>query len=408
MVEVAPDHSNGVYRVGETVRWRVEWKDASNAPAANYVFLSGGFTNAGKGELQFTNCVAELTSTFSAPGTMLLEVKAKSTDSKEQRVVAGAVAAPEKIPLSATRPDDFDAFWKSKVEELQRVPANPKLESVDIGKTNIAYWKISMDNIRETHIKGQLARPTSGEKFPALLIVQWAGVYPLQKNWATDRAAEGWLVLNIEAHDLPIDEPESFYKEQFAGPLKNYWSIGNTNRETSYFLRMYLSCYRAAEYLSQREDWDGKTLVVMGGSQGGMQALMTAGFFPKITAAMASVPAGCDTFGPELSRTPGWPQWYFKTEDGRNPEQVREASRYFDVANFAAHIKCPVLISAGLIDEVCPPAGILAAANQISSPKEIIILPRAGHQDENDSHGAYNRRCYGEWLPALQKGKLPH
>ena len=268
MVEVAPDHSNGVYRVGETVRWRVEWKDATNTPVANYLFLSGGFTNAGKGELQFTNCVAELTSTFSAPGTMLLEVKAKSTDSKEQRVVAGAVAAPEKIPLSATRPDDFDAFWKSKVEELQRVPANPKLESVDIGKTNIAYWKISMDNIRKTHIRGQLARPTSGEKFPALLIVQWAGVYPLQKNWATDRAAEGWLVLNIEAHDLPIDEPESFYKEQFAGPLKNYWSIGNTNRETSYFLRMYLSCYRAAEYLSQREDWDGKTLVVMGGSQG--------------------------------------------------------------------------------------------------------------------------------------------
>ena len=101
-----------------------------------------------------------------------------------------------------------------------------------------------------------------------MLIPQWAGVYPLEKAWVTDRAAEGWLVLNILAHDLPIDEPAKFYEEQSAGPLKDYWAIGNDDRETSYFLRMYLSCYQAAEYLTQRPDWNGKTLVVTGGEPG--------------------------------------------------------------------------------------------------------------------------------------------
>jgi cephalosporin-C deacetylase-like acetyl esterase len=237
-------------------------------------------------------------------------------------------------------------------------------------------------------------------------MVQWAGVYPLQKSWVVDRAAEGWLVLDIQAHDLPTDEPESFYQEQFAGPLKNYWAIGNDQRETSYFLRMYLSCHRAAEYLTRRADWDGKTLVVMGGSQGGQQALVTAGLHPKITAALAVVPAGCDMLGPEAGRAPGWPHWYSNVEGGKNPQSVREASRYFDVANFTRRIKCPVLVGLGLMDEVCPPAGILAAVNQISAPKEVIILPRAAHQDAHDTHGDYVRRCYGVWLPALRQGQV--
>jgi len=77
----------------------------------------------------------------------------------------------------------------------------------------------------------------------------------------------------------------------------------------------------------------------MGGSQGGMQALMTAGIYPKITVALAMVPAGCDMLGPAVGRKGGWPQWYDNT-DGKDAAKVRETSRYFDVANFAPRIKC--------------------------------------------------------------------
>src|SRR5690606_13518415 len=95
-----------------------------------------------------------------------------------------------------------------------------------------------MDNIQGTKIHGQMAKPAKGEKLPALLIVQWAGVYPLQKDWITWKAKNGWLVLNINAHDLPIDNDEQFYKDQSQNELKNYASIGNESRDESYFLRM--------------------------------------------------------------------------------------------------------------------------------------------------------------------------
>lgn len=402
---VSPDHTNGIYNVGDTVHWRVEWGADKAPPQARYKFLEGGLRDSAHGGLEFSNNVCVLESTFNAPGTMLLEVKWGSGDPKH-RALGGAVAAPEKIALSASRPADFDEFWKDKVRELEAVPANPKLERVDIGKTNITYWKITMDNIRGTHIHGQIARPAVGEKFPAILIPQWAGVYPLEKNWVTDRANEGWLALNIIAHDLPIDKPESFYKDQSAGPLNNYPAIGNDDRDTSYFLRMYLSCYRAAEYLRGREDWDGITLVVMGASQGGMQTLMIAGLYPHFTAALAVVPAGCDMLGPTVDRSPGWPQWYWQT-GGKDANKVREAARYFDTANFTPDIRCPVLVGLGLIDEVCPPAGVFAAVNQIQSPKEIVIMPKSGHQDDHGTQAEFNRRLYSVWLPALVKGRVP-
>ncbi|HVU27760.1 MAG TPA: acetylxylan esterase [Verrucomicrobiae bacterium] len=400
---VAPDRADGIYRVGDIVHWTIAWQGASPAPAAHYTLKNNGLNEIRQGDLNFTNNAAGIETVFNAPGTILVEVKWQSANATN-RAVGGAVAASDRIASAAPPPKDFDAFWKTKLKELKNVPANPQLESVDSGKSGVAYWKITMDNIRGSHIYGQIARPQNGEKFPALLIVQWAGVYGLQKNWVTDRAAEGWLALNIEPHDLPIDQPESFYKDQFAGPLKNYWSIGNDDRDTSYFLRMYLSCYRAVEYLKTRRDWNGKTLVVMGDSQGGQQTLMIAGLHPKnITAALALVPANGDTLAPDIGRAPGWPHWYFNT-DGKDPKKVHEASRYYDIANFARHIECPVLAGLGLRDETCPPSSVLAAVNRIKSPKEVVILPKSGHQDEHGTQASYNQRRYSAWLPALRQG----
>jgi cephalosporin-C deacetylase-like acetyl esterase len=377
--------------------------DRPETQAFDYTLKKGGLKVIQQGELQLTNGLATLRAPASEPGTLLLEVKVTGTNGQRLRESGGAVIEPGQIRPAQSRPVDFDKFWKKKLKELSKIPANPQLHPEDSGKSGVDYWQVSLDNIRGTHIRGQLARPTGTGKLPALLIVQWAGVYGLQKTWATDRAASGWLVLNINPHDLPIDKSPSFYEDQFKGPLKDYWAIGNDDRDQSYFLRMYLSCYRAAEYLTTRKDWDSGTLVVMGTSQGGQQTLMTAGFHPKITAALANVPAGCDLTGPIIDRSPGWPAWYYKTE-GKDPAKVVEASRYYDVVNFASRIKCPVLVGVGLIDETCPPAGILAAMNQIKGPKEVVLLPGSDHQGKNNTHKPFYDRS-AVWMDALVKGQ---
>jgi cephalosporin-C deacetylase-like acetyl esterase len=400
---VEPDHADGIYKTGEAVHWHVKWDGEAPPATAKFVIKRGGLKQIDAGTISLADHDATVTAMLDQPEALLLEVS--GPDSKKP-ALGGAIADPQKIPLSANRPEDFDAFWDAKVQELLKAPTNAALQNGDSGKEGVQYWKITLDNIRGTHVQGQLARPQTADKLPAMLIVQWAGIYPLHKDWAVPHAADGWLVLNINAHDLPIDEPEAFYKQQNDGPLKNYPAIGNDDRETSYFLRMYLGCYQAARYLTERPDWDGKTLIVMGASQGGMQTLVTASLFPKITAALAMVPAGCDDMGPSIGRKGGWPNWYDQV-GGKDPAKVRQAGRYYDVANFVPRIKCPLLVGIGLIDEVCPPEGIFAAIDQVTSPKEIVLMRHSNHTETNQSQAAYNERCWKEWIPALRQGKAP-
>ena len=299
-------------------------------------------------------------------------------------------------------PADFDAFWAAKIEELQSVPINPAIEPADSDNAAVEYYKVRLDNIRGTHVYGQLAKPKREGKFPAMLIVPWAGIYSLPKSNVVGRAEAGWLALNIMSHDLPFDQPQEFYAKVAATTLRDYPFIGNDDREKNYFLRMYLGCYRAADYLAQRPDWDGRTLVVTGTSQGGLQSIVTAAIYPKITALMADVPAGCDLTGLRAGRAPGWP---YSGRTLKNPldEKTIDACRYFDVANFASRVKCPALVATGLIDVTCPPAGVLAACNQLRGPKEVLLMIDAGHSGPNGTHAPYNTRS-AVWARELVQG----
>jgi cephalosporin-C deacetylase len=397
LFSVLPDRTNGVYQVGETIHWQIKAAGGKASASAHYSVKRGEMVEVAQGDVELTNGAAELESKADAPGHLLLEVQASGGHGG--RALGGAIIAPEKIGLSAPRPDDFDSFWDGKLKELAKVPANAQLESAATGNTNIEYWKITMDNVGGTHIHGQIARPAREGKLPALLILQWAGVYSLQRSWVTGKAEQGWLALNIEAHDMAIDAGSE-------GAPGNYPYIGNDDRERSYFLRMYLSCVQAAKYLTQRPDWNGKTLVVMGDSMGGQQSLVVAGLFPKITAALVLVPSGADMLGPASGRRGGYPQWYDNAW-GKDPKKVHEASRYFDTVNFASRIKGRVLVSFGLLDETSPPTGILAAFNQIKSPKQMMILTESPHQDTRGSQAPFRHLRDNVWLPALKAGKKP-
>lgn len=408
-ITVSAARPGGVYAIGEKIVWHlgVKGDGAAGIDKIGYVLKKGSLTVMGRGDLTLKDGAADLETQLDEPGNVYAELTAlppaNAPGKASIKNYAGAVVAPDQIKPSSPAPADFDQFWKAKVDELAAVPPNPVLEPGDSGSATVDYWKITMDNIRGTKIRGQVARPRAGTRFPALLIVQWAGVYPLAKDWVTGRAREGWLALNINAHDLPIDAPADFYKQQTA--LQDYPGIGNDDREKSYFLRMYLSCYRAVDYLAGRDDWDGKTLIVMGTSQGGLQTLMIGGLHPRITALLANVPAGCDHTGPLVGRLGGWPQWYFHSQ-GKDAAKVIETSRYYDVVNFAAHIKCPALVAVGLIDTTCPPSGVIAAFNQIQAPKELVVMERSNHHGDNNAQAAFYARS-GAWLKQLAAGNAP-
>ena len=398
----APYKASGIYNLGEKVGWTaVLPQGASRSGVYTYTVRKNNLDVIKTGTLDFTSGRATIETVLDEPAMVYVQVATPGGEGQSPGagLALGAAVAPERLRPSAPRPADFDSFWSSKIRALKAVPENAVLTPSDSGRPGVEYATIRMDNVGGAHVYGQLAKPRRAGKFPALLILQWAGgPYPLQKQWVTDRAAEGWLALNIQPHDVPGDRPQSFY-DALPQELKNYHAIGRDDREKSYFLRMYLADYRAAEYLARRPDWDGRTLVVMGTSMGGQQSLAVAGLHPKITHVVVNEPAGCDTNGPLHGRASGYPFW--PADDPR----VMRTALYFDPVNFAPRIKATSLVAIGFVDTVTPPVGIWIAFNQIRGPKEAVPMVESphNHQATPEQQRPYTTRST-EWLDTLVRG----
>ncbi|HEY6455274.1 MAG TPA: acetylxylan esterase [Steroidobacteraceae bacterium] len=397
---VKRDRDSGIYGIGETVGWSITRAAGAPARGYSYVIKENALKVIGNGELHFTANVARIEVKGTRPEMLYAEIAMPNKG--EAPMLLGAAVAPELLRPSVPEPADFDRFWSAKLQLLAAVPVDPVLTAAPSGRAGVEYATIVMRTIDGAHIHGQIARPVGAGRHPALLILQYAGgPYPLQRQWVTDRAAEGWLALNVEPHDVLPDQPQSYY-DALPAELKSYQTIGREDRNHNYFLRMYLSDYRAVEYLAHRPDWDGHTLVVMGTSMGGQQSLCTAALNHRITAVIVNEPSGADANGEAHGRLTGYPNW-----PADNARALRTAP-YFDTVNCAARIRAPTLVAMGFTDTTAPPAGIWTAFNRITAPKEAVPMVDSPH---NNFATAEQQRPYTErsqqWLAALRRGAGP-
>ena len=420
-----PYHASGIYDISETVGWTVapgpvtptylyKWTIRRN----NAVVLKEGKLDlsAGNDKIEIAGDQPEMiyvaVEAYANLGGEVLPLRAAPTpqDAAAGRgrgaaprfvggntgrnngiYAVGAAVAPLKIGLSTPRPADFDSFWDAKLAAQAKIPINPVLTAVQTDVPGVELSMFVLDALgSKTH--GYLAKPTEDGKFPAVIQLQYAGVYALNARGAAQRAAEGWLMINVDSHDKLPSDP--------SGDIpRGYQAVGNTDREESYFLNMYLRDSRALDYLLTRPDWDGETIVLTGGSMGGQQSIVLAGLRPeKITAALVCVPAGADANGDLHGRKAGYPNW-----PSDNPD-VMKTALYFDTVNFASRIKAPVMAGMGFIDTTSPPAGVWTMLNQIPVPKEPLPMIESDHDNFTPDKGRACPARTREILDQLVKG----
>jgi cephalosporin-C deacetylase-like acetyl esterase len=399
----APYHANGIYDVGETVGWTVT--PGVTAPAYafkwtirrnNAVVLKEGALDlsTGKDTIEIAadqpgmiyvavQAVAELTPSAGTSSTTEAPHFTGGNAGRDTGFYAvGAAVAPSRLELSTPRPEDFDSFWDGKLAAQAKIAVNPVLTPVHTDVPGVEMSMFQLDALG-SKAHGYVARPAGDGRFPAVIQLQYAGVYALNAAAVARRASEGWLIIDVDSHDKLPSDPSGDVP-------RAYQAIGNTDRETSYFLNMYLRDSRVLDYLLTRADWDGRTIVLMGGSMGGQQSLALAGLRPeKITAALVCVPAGADSNADLHGRKAGYPNW-----PSDNPD-VMKTARYFDTVNFASRIKAPVMTGFGFIDTISPPAGVWTMLNQIHSAVEALPMIDSEHDNLTPDKG---RAC-----PARQK-----
>ena len=383
-----PYHADGTYGLGETVGWTVTPGPTPPAYTFKWTIRRNNAVVLKEGRLDLSSGKATIEIAGDEPGMIYVAVQADgdlapqaaapvttgprftggNTGRNTGFYAVGAAVAPAQIPLSTPRPPDFDAFWDGKLAEQAKIPIAPLLKPVETDVPGIEMNMFELDALG-SKAHGYVAKPIGDGRFPAVIQLQYAGVYALNARAVARRAAEGWLILNVDSHDKLPSDP--------AGAVpRAYQAVGNTSRETSYFLNMYLRDSRVLDYLLTRPDWDGKTIVLMGGSMGGQQSLALAGLRPeKISAVLVCVPAGADSNGDLHGRKAGYPNWPSDRPD------VMATALYFDTVNFTPRIKAPVMAGIGFIDTISPPAGIWTALNQIAGPVEALRLIDSEHDN---------------------------
>ncbi len=295
----------------------------------------------------------------------------------------GAMVAPEEIRPGMAEPADFDEFWKKQRAELDKVPLKAVRTPVAVGKRyegKVLCWDVKVECAGGMPVSGYLCMPVGAKpgSLPALVSYHGAGVRSAYKPL---NDGQNMISFNVNAHGIENGKSADFYHSLNKNELKAYPHRNKNNRELFYFRGMFLRIMRSLDYVKSLPEWNGKILIVTGGSQGGAQALVAAALEPRVTFCGSNVPALCDHGGSLAERTPGWPRLYRAKPGSSAHEKVADAVKYYDVCYFARRIKCETRICTGFIDSTCAPTSVYAAYNSIpeTTPKAIFTNPIGTH-----------------------------
>lgn len=375
---VVSDRPDAVYKKGETVSFRISLREKGEPDEnqlATWEIVKDGLAPVASGTTPLENGEATVSVKVDEPGFLLCQA---TVPGESKPALGGAAIDPLEIRPSSKMPRDFDAFWKEQLNRLNAVPKNFQLTPVPSPTAGVDTFDLQADCLGAP-VSGYFARAVDAKKgsLPAILLLHGAGVGSGRLETAANWAQKGLLALDINAHGLPNGKPDEFYKDLAAGDLKDYPTWGQEKRETVYFLGMFLRVVRALEFLTSQPEWDGRTLIAFGSSQGGAQALAGAALDNRVTFVVAGVPAMCDHAAELAGRDPGWPK-FLRTTAALKPA-VQKAVSYFDMVSMASRIKVPVFFTVGFLDQTCPPATVYAAYNELGGEKSIFNDVPSGH-----------------------------
>jgi cephalosporin-C deacetylase-like acetyl esterase len=408
-IRVAPDRDDWTYELNAPVKFAVV-VTLNNRQVAGLPlkYACGAEQMPPTLEKSVTSTAQTLTidaGTMKEPGFLRCVVTMEK-DGQSYRGLGTAGFRPDLIKPVVTEPADFDKFWTDGKAALAKIPLDAKFEPMpNLSTAKADVFHVSFQNVgagisKLSRIYGILAIPKAqnpNQKFPALLRVPGAGVRPYTGQIAL--AERGIITLEIGIHGIPVNLPLAVYDELRAGALNRYMLYNLDNKDDYYYRRVYLGCLRANDFLVSLPQFDGTNLAVIGGSQGGALAVMTAALDPRVKALSASYPALADMAGYTAGRAGGW-HHAFRDPINRTKEKLETAS-YYDTVNFARRLKVPGIYSWGYNDEVVPPTSSFAAYNTIRAPKKLLLGLEMGHANSEEQ-----TRRINDWIEKfLKEGK---
>lgn len=392
-----PDHADWIYRTGEQARVEVQlflYGIPQDGLTVSYELGADRMPADTKGTITLKNGRATIpVGTMKTPGFRDCRLTAKIGDNVFRHHIKVGFS-PEKIEPYTQMPDDFDDFWAENKAQAARYPLTYTREKAPEYCTDkVDCWLIRLRlNPLGQAVYAYLTMPKEARagQHPVVLCPPGAGIKTIKEPLRHKYYAEqGCIRLEMEIHGLDPRIATEHFNEITRALNRGdngYMCNGLDNRDNFYMKRVFLACIRCIDLLTSLPEWDGRNVILQGGSQGGALSIITAALDPRVTACVANHPALSDMAGFKASRADGWP--HYSTMNGMDtPEKIRTMA-YYDVVNFARRLKVPCYMTWGYNDDVCPPTTSYAVYNTITSPKEALITPVNEHwTSENTEQG---------------------
>jgi len=285
-------------------------------------------------------------------------------------------------------PADFDAFWKSTLDEARIFSLNATFEKVGYGLVAQETFDVTFAGFGGQPVKGWLILPKQrAGKLPC--VVEYIG-YGGGRSFAVDwllwaSAGYAHLVMDTrgQGSSWSSGDTPDLYAEGGNPHFPGSMTKGILDPKHYYYRRVFTDAVRAIDAALSHSEVDASQIAVTGGSQGGGITIAAAGLVPEVVvAAMPDVPF-LFHYRPAVEIEDTYP--YKEIQDfchvhRDKVDTVFNTLSYFDGVNFAARAKAKTLFSVGLMDKICPPSTVYAAYNHWTGEKDIQVYPYNGHE----------------------------
>ncbi|MBQ4287031.1 MAG: acetylxylan esterase [Bacteroidales bacterium] len=426
-LKIELDMASGLYSVSDTVKVTATPLEAYDKPLEMEVFENGTLVKTIKlGVINSKRVV--YTDVRTEPVAVMLEFREEGTlpekipmnlDQTEDTFRIGYVVEGTGFRPGFKAPANLKSYWARQIRNLR----NHKMEAVAKpvalkGEEARKYecFDVEINSLDTIPVRGYVARPKNAAKgsLPIVIQLHAAGV---SGNWcnakvrdAVNLASYGAIAFDFNAHGMLNDADESYYKELENGRLFRYSSRPINNKKDYYFRMMFLRAIRALDYITQDPAWDGKTIMLLGESQGGAQAAAMAGLDDRVSDVVINVPAGVGNGGFLLGRNDAWP--YPAENNGiktptslhmdlsslsvtpKNARKTKKVAPYFDGALLLKGCKARFLVEIGLVDTTCPPSEVFSGINGVEGPVQVICSPYRNH---------WSNRTPAQYMPSWKE-----
>ena len=388
-----PDHADWLYKKGEKARVEVQlYKYGVPVDAVvKYEIADDMLPADRKGEARLKGGRASIDiGTRTTPGFRDLRLTA-NVDGKTYKHHIKVGFSVDEIRPYTKEPADFLDFWNKNIEDMRAFPltyTKTKADEYCTDKVDCYLLKITLNKQKQA-VYAYLFYPKGAQKgqCPVVLCPPGAGIKtikePLRHKYYTEN---GCIRMEMEIHGLNPTLPKETFDDMtkaFNGRDNGYLFNGLEDPDRYYMKRVYLALIRCLDLLTSLPEWDGRNVIVQGGSQGGALSMVAAALDNRVTQCIVNHPALSDMAAYSAGRTGGYP--HFNRVEGMFNDKTLRTMAYYDVVNFARHITCDTYMTWGYNDDTCPPTTSYAVWNTLTCPKEALLTPVNEHWTSDET-----------------------